>query len=767
MQTSVRQVRRALDFLRAANRALALATDEQALLAQICTIAVEVGGHRFAWVGYAQHDPEKTVRFMASAGHHRDYLDRIRISWSEGDTGRGPAGIAIRTGQASIIQDLRNNATFAPWLKPALEFGYESAIALPLAWRNDTFGCLVMLSAEHDAFDEYEAGLLEELAASLSYGIQTMRTAAEHARAKAELLTERDTQQTLRKILSLSLEDISLEEKLGRTLDLLFDVDWLSLERKGAVFLADPDRKMIRMVSSRNLSPELLDKCANLPFGRCLCGKAAESGELLFRNRLDADHEIGFDGMPDHGHYCQPIHSRKGLVGLLSLYVGAGYQPQPQERPFLGAVADALAGVIERELTEQARQRLVTILEATPDLVTVTDPEGRCLYANKGARSVCDVQGANGSDASIQNIYPGEAGRRLRREAYPKAIASGIWEGELTLRRPDGQPLPVSLLVMAHQNKQNGVDYLSTVARDISDRKRAEEAARSATVREKNFTNILINSLPGIFYLVDQDLRFLRWNGNLESILGYPTSLLRTMHLRDIVLAGEWPNMERSCTDILELGKDSMEVSLVSCGGLPIPFHINGIRIDGGEAGTTIVGLGIDISYRKRLEAELRLQATTDALTGIANRLKIEQVLAEEIRKTSRYGSTFSIGMFDLDLFKRVNDTYGHDTGDEVLKHVATTVRMSLRDVDLLARWGGEEFMIIASRAALEDMVFLMERVRGAIAGAPFEGVGRITISAGVAEYKPGESCKDFLKRADDALYQAKEAGRNRVIESR
>jgi hypothetical protein len=104
----------------------------------------------------------------------------------------------------------------------------------------------------------------------------------------------------------------------------------------------------------------------------------------------------------------------------------------------------------------------------------------------------------------------------LREEAYPNAIAAGLWEGEVTLTLPDGGILPVSQRVMAHHNDLGQVEYLSTVARDISDRKRAEAAAQAAALREMNFANILINGLPGIFYLLDRDCRFLRRNRNLD-----------------------------------------------------------------------------------------------------------------------------------------------------------------------------------------------------------------------------------------------------------
>jgi len=753
---------RALEFLRSTNKALEMATDEGQLLHDICRIAVEVGGYRLAWVGYAENDAQKSVRFMACAGHHPDYLAAIRISWADDAAGRGPAGIAIRSGGAFAVQHIKDNPLFEPWRAKALEYGYQSVIALPLRWQVHTFGCLAILSAEPDAFDVDESSLLGELAASLSYGINALRTDIKRARAELELRAERDTQEILRRILSLSLEKISLEQKLDRTLELLFDVPWLALERKGSVFLVQEGGASLRLVSRRYLSPNLIEKCANVPFGHCLCGRAAAAGQLLFHSHIDHDHETSFPGIEDHGHYCQPIQSAKGLVGLLNLYVAAGHEPRPIEAPFLRAVADTLAGIIEREHAEMARQRLVTILEATPDLVTITDIEGRCLYCNEGARALMSTsRDCTTCQGSVFAHYPSEIGRLMREEAYPAAIAAGIWEGEVNLLRPDGSDFPVSQLIMAHRDGQGSVAYVSTVARDISDRKRAEASAQAAALREKTFANAIINSLPGIFYLVDKEGRLLRWNSNLEKTLGYPGDRLRALTLRQLVDSDEWDKMERTCADIIEFGSSSVELNLCSRDGKIIPFYINGARIESTDSGSAIVGMGIDISYRQRLERELRERATTDALTGVYNRLKMEETLEQELRKSARYGVPLSIAMFDIDHFKGVNDTFGHDVGDDVLRLVAKVTARQLRDVDILARWGGEEFMIVATSTSEQEIAVLAERVRQAIASQEFPDVGRVSASFGFGQFRVGETQKDFLKRVDDALYAAKKAGRN------
>ncbi len=167
---------------------------------------------------------------------------------------------------------------------------------------------------------------------------------------------------------------------------------------------------------------------------------------------------------------------------------------------------------------------------------------------------------------------------------------------------------------------------------------------------------------------------------------------------------------------------------------------------------------------RARTLAETMTQlANTDALIQIANRRKLDEIIVREINRTTRYSQSLSVIMFDIDKFKQVNDTYGHDIGDSVLKEVARTVQGLLRTTDILGRWGGEEFLVVAPQTDSAQACRLAERLRQVIALCPFERVGSITASFGIAQYRSQESQEDWLKRADNALYTAKQGGRNQV----
>ncbi len=161
---------------------------------------------------------------------------------------------------------------------------------------------------------------------------------------------------------------------------------------------------------------------------------------------------------------------------------------------------------------------------------------------------------------------------------------------------------------------------------------------------------------------------------------------------------------------------------------------------------------------------ELQRLATTDSLTGVWNRHHFEEALTAEIRRVARYRKQpLSLMLFDLDHFKEINDTHGHPVGDQVLIALTRRIQDQVRAVDVLARWGGEEFMVLLPHTRGEDAVKLAEKLRQLVAGEPFPEVGQVTSSFGVAEYRPQETSAQWLKRVDDALYAAKAGGRNRV----
>lgn len=155
--------------------------------------------------------------------------------------------------------------------------------------------------------------------------------------------------------------------------------------------------------------------------------------------------------------------------------------------------------------------------------------------------------------------------------------------------------------------------------------------------------------------------------------------------------------------------------------------------------------------------------ATTDTLTGLWNRLHFEERVGHELIKANRYKQPLSVLIFDIDQFKLVNDTYGHLVGDRVLVELCDMARQQTRDSDLLARWGGEEFIMLMPNTGPKEAMAVAEKLRANFASHSFTDAGSITASFGIAPYQPGESVDHWISRADAALYEAKQEGRNTV----
>lgn len=579
-----------------------------------------------------------------------------------------------------------------------------------------------------------------------------------------QLQTEHDSMEALYRIVQLLLMPVTLTEKLDRALEILFTVPWLEVEHKGSIFLANTQQRTLHIVSKRHLSPQLHECCATIPFGYCLCGRAAEQQQLVYCNHLTEQHDQRFVGISDHGHYCQPIMAEGQLLGLINLYVAPHHIDTPAERDFLQAVSDTLASMITHEQMKESNQRLAAIIEETPDCVAITDKEGVLSYANAAARQLMGIAHEITPNDSYASHLTEQGQACFRQEAMSSAQEHGVWQGECTLIDQQGTQIPVNQTLISHRDAEHQISHYSVIAHDVTINKQAESAALAAAVREQYFANVLINGLPGIFYLLNHDKRIIRWNNNLEQVTGYSQQELLLMRQERLVSPSELTELNRATLEAVTHGASAFEMGIRTKFGARIPYFINSIKIasiDGAEL--SVAGIGVDISYRHELELELKRRATTDSLTGINNRSRMEEMINHHLIQHQRYGNPFAIIMFDIDHFKQVNDTYGHDVGDQVLRTLVLCAGGVLRESDLLARWGGEEFMVLVPAAQLQDGCRVAEKLRLAISNSPFPKGLPITASFGVTEAFKDATIRSLVIQADSALYRAKNHGRNRV----
>ena len=188
-QVELKRLNRTLRALNDSNRALRDSPSETELLPEVCRIVTQRCGHAMVWIGYAENDPAKTVRPVASVGPGSDYLDTMRVSWADTANGRGPGGTAIRSGQPQLCNDIATDPLFAPWRDEALKRGYASALGLPLLTDGKAFGAIIIFSRKVTAFSNKEIKLLASLADDLAIGITSIRMRSAQQQIEAEILT--------------------------------------------------------------------------------------------------------------------------------------------------------------------------------------------------------------------------------------------------------------------------------------------------------------------------------------------------------------------------------------------------------------------------------------------------------------------------------------------------------------------------------------------------------------------------------------------------
>ncbi|MCF8029915.1 MAG: diguanylate cyclase [Desulfohalobiaceae bacterium] len=282
---------------------------------------------------------------------------------------------------------------------------------------------------------------------------------------------------------------------------------------------------------------------------------------------------------------------------------------------------------------------------------------------------------------------------------------------------------------------------------------------------EKGYFEQLFENAPDGIVLVDASGTVLRVNKEfcthflfkedevlgreLDALVGGEDKLIEGRELTDKVLRGY-----RVYSETVRYRKD----------GQAVPVAVYGVPLTISTGERLIYGQYKDIREKKEAEEKLLQLTETDPLTGIANRMKFEQLLEEEIRLSQRYSTSFSLVMVDIDFFKQINDRYGHLVGDTVLKEISAAMRGIVRDTDALARVGGEEFQFLLRRTEYEEAVRFAERMRREIETTRFSVDEAITCSFGVTSFREDDDLKLLLDRVDDFLYTAKKQGRNRVV---
>lgn len=418
----------------------------------------------------------------------------------------------------------------------------------------------------------------------------------------------------------------------------------------------------------------------------------------------------------------------------------------------------------------------LSIMDQASDGIFISDSQGNYIEVNPAGCGLLGYTREEILQRSIRDLVVADPADPLR---FDELRSGKTLLTERRLRRKDGGTVLVEI-----SGKMLEDGRLLGIVRDITARKQEEEKLR--------YISLIMAKLSSAVIVTDAQLQITQWNKAAEDLYGWQEGEALGRPIDEVCrteFMGEG-GREEAQKKLLAEKKWRGELKQRRRDGSELWVDASVALIED-EQGIFIGGVTInhDITERKMAEEELRrakeaieeinetlqsafereqIASRTDSLTGVFNRRYFFELIEYEFAASRRYRRPLSIVMFDIDLFKRINDTYGHQVGDEVLRHVARVVRNQLRESDVLSRYGGDEFVLLLPNSDEREAAAVLRRIHRKIRSSKYLVEGKspidVTISAGIASWQPGmESPTQLIRSADEALYSAKGAGRNRM----
>ncbi len=338
-------------------------------------------------------------------------------------------------------------------------------------------------------FFEVRASVLRGIRLAPAMGrVFIVRDVSDERRLRSELEAAGRYQEALNSLLRLAQRTPSLQSFLEQALDVVLGISWLAIENQGGIFLMEGSPPRLALTVNRNLAEPLKSLCAYVQIGQCLCGMAAQTGEIQFAAGVDHRHATTYPGMKPHGHYNVPIKRGGEVIGVMVLYLAPGHAGQPDEIGFLQVVADTLAAIIEQKRAEEVLRRHALTFASLAESVIITDLEGKIVDANPATERMFGYSRAEllGRRADLWH-HPDEKGR-LGREILAGLEREGHWEGEIRFVRRDGGSGWADIVVVPLLDDDGRRIATIGVSRDITERKEAQLALEA---QKRLFENLV------------------------------------------------------------------------------------------------------------------------------------------------------------------------------------------------------------------------------------------------------------------------------------
>lgn len=487
-QRELARMARAQQMLSSCNETLVRATSEAALLQSICRIVVDIGGYRLGWVGFTHDDAQKTIEVVAHAGDHADYLETLRVSWSETDpSGQGPAGITVRTGKPTIVRDVHSDPAFAGLSERMQGHGFHGVISLPLRTARQTFGLLYLYAPEVLHIGQEESALLQELANDLAFGIMSLRARKEQQQLQASVLKMAAAVSAATGTEFFVQLARNMSEALGAQVGAV-----------GRLLPPQPGQQQrvvsLALVVNGELVPNVEYELTDTPSEHLLTqrqyvvthGLALRYPQSPIVMRLQAQ---GYAGQ----QLCDSEGQPTGLIFVLFR--------QPLANPefvstTLQIFATRASAEIERQVTDQRIRHQASLLDKAQDAIVVRDLQRRVTYWNQSAERVYGWSRAQALGQPIDALlYPDPAAFE---RASAAVLAQGEWAGEIVQHHRGGQAIDMEGRWTLVRNDEGQAESILEINTDIRQRK-----ATDREIQRLAFYDTL-TGLPNRMLLLDR-----------------------------------------------------------------------------------------------------------------------------------------------------------------------------------------------------------------------------------------------------------------------
>jgi len=768
--SQIERLTRHYRVLSSINQLITHVADEAALYAGVCRIAVDEGQMAMAWIGSLDSDSGDLVP-LAAHGEGCSYVDEIRVSIrAEIPHGQGPGGRALREGQVAVCNDFLHDVTTGAWHQQASEYGWASCIAIPLRHAGKSIGLLSLYARSPGIFDKGLVKLHQKLGKDISFALDSIASERERDAYRQELMTTRDS--------------------LVHIIEASPTVIYRCAPDGHFTFMSHHISRLLGYEAEDFLREASLwqDRIHPLDSRRIMASRIARSAAQHHMQEYRIQHQ--------QGHYIW-LHDERSLI--------TDGQGEPVE------IIGSLLEIGDRKLAEERVQRLTrfyhTLSQVNEAIVRVAREDDLLPYLCRLAVDFSDLDaawiGLPDEQQRIQVIASAGEGRELLDQVFisvdehlleGQGLVGRAWRSSVPVIENDfqqqksspwynqisrvglrsGAAFPVRrsgvcyavFVVYSRQEDVFDADVrrlLKEMAGNMSyalDRIDEDRRRREYEEQLRLYAQVFTHGREAIL-IADSDNRIVSVNRAFTLITGYTEDEVRGKNPG--ILASERQDAtfyQSMWMQLEEQGHWEGEIWNRRKDGTNYPeWLVISVVKDEQDEVNHYVAIFTDLSQQKAAAEKISRLAHYDPLTGLPNRVLLEDISQRAIASAQRQGLHMAVLFLDLDRFKNVNDSLGHAVGDLLLQEVGSRLESVVRDVDIVARLGGDEFVLILQNTSDEGAAHVAEKISVTIA-RPMVIEGHqlnIASSIGVSLYpENGQDFYTLLRNADTAMYRAK-----------